>query len=329
MKRIKLIATGGTISAHHDNRADFRNYVTGHYSGRELLETVPELWAVAEVEVEDLAGISSTHISADHWLQLRALVQRSLSRDGYDGVVITHGTNTLEETAYFLHLTVDTDKPIVLTGAQRPLSSLSTDAHANLLAAVRTAAADEARGKGVLVVLNDQISCAREVTKTSTYRLETFRSGDLGPLGFVDPDDRVVFLRAPTRRHTSGSEFARIEITALPEVEIVYSYAGARGDIIRFLTGTGRVRGIVVAGTGAGRCSGEEERALREAVAAGVRVVMSSRVGTGRVVPLEAYRHLDYVTADNLNPQKARILLMLGLLQRGDRDGLQRLFDCY
>lgn len=329
MKKIKLIATGGTISAHHDSRIDFRNYVTGRYSGQDLLAAVPELQEVAAVEVEELAGISSTLIDASHWLQLRALAHRYLNEEGYDGIVITHGTNTLEETAYFLHLTVNSDKPIVLTGAQRPFSSISTDVHANLLAAVRVASADAARGKGVLVVLNDQINSAREATKTSAYRLEAFRSGDLGPLGYVDPDDQAAFFRAPTRRHTTASEFAGAELPALPAVEIVYSYAGARGDIIRFLAESGQVQGLVVAGTGAGRCSGEEERALLQAAAAGLRIAMSSRVEGGRVVALEAYQHLPHVTTDNLSPQKARILLMLAAARHQDQAELQRVFDQY
>src|SRR5690606_27139451 len=188
MKKIKLIAMGGTISAHHDDRSDFRDYVSGHYSGADLVRALPELRDLAELDVDEVAGISSTRIDTGHWLLLRDKAHRYLNDEGYDGLVITHGTNTLEETAYFLHLTANSSKPIVLTGAQRPFSSLSTDAHANLLAAVRVASADSAAGKGVLVVLNDQINCAREVTKTSTYRLETFRSDALGELGQVDPD---------------------------------------------------------------------------------------------------------------------------------------------
>lgn len=329
MKKIKLIAMGGTISAHHNDRSDFRNYVSGHYSGADLVRALPELRGLAEVDVDEVAGISSTRIDTGHWLLLRDKAHRYLNDEGYDGLVITHGTNTLEETAYFLHLTVNSSKPIVLTGAQRPFSSLSTDAHANLLAAVRVASADNAAGKGVLVVLNDQINSAREATKTNTYRLETFRSDALGELGQVDPDGRAVFYRAPLRRHTVNSEFARLNMTDLPLVEIVYSYAGARGNIIRFLISEGRAAGIIMAGTGAGRCSGDEEAALIEAEAAGIRVVMSSRAHGGRVVPLKAYAHLQAATADNLSPQKARILLMLALQSGKDHAALQEVFDTY
>jgi L-asparaginase len=328
MKKIKLIAMGGTISAHHPSRVDFRNYVSGSYTAQEMLEAIPELGDFAAVDVEELAGISSTLIDTGHWLQLRAKAHQYLNEDGYDGLVITHGTNTMEETAYFLHLTVNSAKPIVLTGAQRPFSGLSTDAHANILSAVRVASSDAASGKGVLVVLNDQINCARDATKSHTYRLETFNSGELGVLGQVDPD-QVIFQRTPLRRHTLHSEFARLEMTALPAVEIVYSYAGARGDIIRFLTTAGRTHGIVVAGTGAGRCSADEAAALLAAREAGLHVVLSSRVGEGRVVPLAAYAHLQAATADNLAPHKARILLMLALLESRYRENPQAAFDAY
>jgi L-asparaginase len=329
LKRIKLIAMGGTISAHHDSRIDFRNYVSGRYSGSDLIRAIPELQDIAAVDVEEMAGISSTLIDARHWLQLREKAHRYLNEEGYDGLVITHGTNTLEETAYFLHLSVNSNKPIVLTGSQRPPSSLGTDAYINILSAVRVASSGAAVGKGVLVVLNEQINGARDATKTNTYRLETFKSGEIGVLGHVDPDERVVFHRAPERRHTADSEFSRLEIPALPAVEIVYSYAGATGRVIRCLLADGAIDGIVVAGTGAGRCSGEEEAALVEAVAAGMPVVMSSRVGNGRVVPIEAYAHLRGAFADNLAPHKARILLMLALLDDRYRTDLQAAFDLY
>jgi len=329
LKKIKLIATGGTISAHHPSRIDFRNYISGHYSGDDLLQAVPELQGIAAVDVDNLAGISSTLIDASHWLQLRDQSHRYLNEEGYDGLVITHGTNTLEETAYFLHLSVNSSKPIVLTGAQRPPSSLGTDAYINTLSAIRVASAEAAQGKGVLVVLNEQINCARDATKTNTYRLETFKSGELGVLGHVDPDDRVVFHRAPERRHTVHSEFSRLAMTSLPTVEILYSYAGAQGKLVRFLLADGDTDGLVIAGTGAGRCSGEEEAALIEAAAAGMPIVMGSRVSDGRAVPLEAYAHLGAAFADNLSPQKARILLMLALLKDDYRQDLQAAFDRY
>lgn len=328
MKKVMILSTGGTISAHHKSRLDFRNYQSGHYSGEEILDHIPEVHHYAEVNVEQIANLSSTLINAEHWLTLRKKIDTYLNKEHYDGIVITHGTNTIEETAYFLNLTVNTNKPIVLTGAQRPLSGLSSDAPINLLNAVKVASSEESYGKGVLVVLNDQISSARAVTKLNTYRLETFQSIEQGYLGFVDPDDRVVFYQTPVRKHTHLSEFSTIDVEQLPEVDIVYSYAGANGNIIKSLTASG-VEGIVVAGTGAGRCSHEEEKALEEANKNGVKIVMSSRYGSGRVVPLEKYNYLNIITADNLPPHKARILLMIALAKYNNHNSIQKIFENY
>src|SRR5690625_1905812 len=271
MKRIKVLATGGTISAHHHNRLNLRNYESGYYSVEEVLKRIPEIEKIATVDIEQMANISSTLINTSHWLSLREKVQKCVNDQQYDGVVITHGTNTVEETAYFLHLTVNSNKPIVLTGAQRPLSALSSDAPLNLLNAIKVAASDAAYEKGVLVLLNDQISSARSVSKMNTYRLETFQSLEQGYLGFIDPDDEVVFYQAPLRKHTYLSSFSTKCFDKLPDVGIVYSYAGANGDIIKHLTKCG-MKGIVVAGTGAGRCSYDEEKAIEEARRAGVVV---------------------------------------------------------
>ncbi|WP_368652661.1 asparaginase [Ornithinibacillus sp. 4-3] len=328
MKKIMILSTGGTISAYHENRLDFRNYQSGYYSGDYILEQIPEVHQYVDVDVEQIANLSSTLINTEHWLILREKINTYLNKDHYDGVVITHGTNTIEETAYFLNLTVNTNKPIVITGAQRPLSALSSDAPINLLNAVKVAASDTSYGKGVLVVLNDQISGARAVTKTNTYRLETFQSIEQGYLGFIDPDDKIVFYQSPVRKHTYLSEFSIMKFKKLPEVDIVYSYAGANGKVIRSLIESG-VKGIVVAGTGAGRCSYEEEKALEEAAKQGIKIVMSSRYGNGRVVPLEKYDYLNVITADNLPPHKARILLMVALAKYNEQDRIQDVFHIY
>lgn len=329
MKNIMLIATGGTISATGADRLDLKDYRSGGVTGREMLAQLPEADRFAQVDVEQLANFSSTHISAEHWIQLREKIHHYINEMAYDGVVITHGTNTLEETAYFLHLTVNTVKPVVLTGSQRPHSALSTDAPLNLLNAIRVAADPASRGKGVLVVLNDEIHSARNVSKTITYRLDAFQSRGHGFLGVVDPDDTVQFYREPVRRHTARSQFAARSIETLPDVAIIYSHAGTDGDLIRYVTASGKYRGIVTAGTGAGRVSPGEDEALSEAVESGLVVVRSSRVGSGRVVPIEAFQQYACVTADNLLPQQARILLMLSLLQYEDVHAIQKVFDEY
>jgi len=329
MKKIKVIEMGGTISAQGTDRLDLKDYTSGKFTGVHFSEEIPELNKVANVSFESFLRVSSTEVNATHWIQLRNKVTNFLLDEDFDGIVITHGTNTLEETAYFLHLTVPSEKPIVCVGAQRPFTSLSSDAHLNLLQAIRVAASDEAYNKGVLVVLNDEISSAREVTKTNTYRLEAFQSGQFGYLGFVDPDKNVHFYRQPTRKHTTSSEFSSLEISDLPNVEIAYSYAGATGHLIQHITKSGTYQGIVAAGTGAGLVSPSEIEALQEATKKGLFVVRSSRVGNGRVVPIEPYKQYPFISGDNLIPQKARILLMLSLVKYHTIQEIQTIFDKY
>src|SRR5699024_2915725 len=230
---------------------------------------------------------------------------------------ITHGTNTLEETAYFLHLTVPSPKPIVLVGSQRPFTQLSSDAHMNIVQAVQVAAADEAHGLGVLVVLNNQISSARDVTKTNTYHLHTFQNGDAGFLGYIDADGSVQFYRKPVKKHTIHSAFANEDLSNLPEVAITYSHAGADEHLIDAIIASEKYAGIITAGTGAGLIAPLEIDALKRAVVKGITVVRSSRVGNGRVVPITPYKGSGFLVADNLLPQKARILLMLALEKEG------------
>lgn len=329
MKKILMLTTGGTISASGSDRLDLKDYKAGKFSGEYFLEQIPEIEQVAKVSVEHVADISSTAIDINHWILLRNRIERCLVEEGYDGVVITHGTNTIEETAYFLHLTVPSNKPVVIVGSQRPFTALSSDAQINLLHAVRVAASDHSYGKGVLVVLNDEINCAREVTKTNTYRLETFGSGQHGFLGFVDPDGTVQYYRSPSRKHTIHSEFSKIKIENVPNVEIAYSYAGATGELIRHIATCGKYKGIVVAGTGAGLVSPDEEAALYEAAEKGLYIVRSSRVGNGRVVGVSHYDKLNDISGDNLLAQKARILLMLSLLVYEDVADIQAVFDRY
>ena len=235
------------------------------------------------------------------------------------GFVITHGTATLEETAYFLHLTLKTDKTVVLVGAQRPASALGSDAGMNLLGAVRTALAPSARGLGVLTVLNDEIQSAREVTKTSTYRLQTFRSPDFGALGHIDGDG-VHIYRRPSRRHAPDTEFEVAGLAGLPRVDIAYSYAGSDGAVVDALVAAG-ARGIVSAGLAPGIPTPLERAALERARDAGVAIVQSSRAGSGRVALRRYLEEAGMIAADNLNPQKARILLMLALTRDAGRGG--------
>lgn len=329
MKKIALIALGGTISAKGNNRLDLKDYQSGLLSGKDLLDRIPELQHLAHIEVIDIDHISSTQLTEKHWIHLAKTVEYYLNQQNFDGVVITHGTSTLEETAYFLHLTVRSKKPVVLVGAQRPYTALSSDTPLNLMQAVTVATSSSSYSNGVLVVANDQISSAREVTKEHTYRLGTFQNSEFGFLGVIDGGLNVQFYRKPTRKHTVNSNFHANQLQKLPKVAIVYSHVDAGGDIIQFISRSKQYAGIVVAGVGAGRFSKQEETALLAARKNGIHVVRSSRGGNGRVVPIAAYQQNNFISGDNLTPQKARILLMLALTKTNKLSEIQYYFDTY
>jgi L-asparaginase len=329
---VYVLSTGGTISGRGDSPTNLTNYRSGSLLGEQLVAGVPEIKQFADVRVEQIANVSSTDISLANWLALAKRINRIFADDtNVAGVVITHGTNTLEETAYFLNLTVKHDRPVVLVGSMRPSTAISADGPLNLLNGIRTAIAPEARGKGALVVLNDEINAARDVTKTNTYRVETFRAPELGLLGYVD-GDKVTFYRASTKRHTTSSEFDVGNLAALPKVEILYSYAEPSTVALEALVASG-VNGIVFAGTGAGLVSTIERNAIKKiaAMPEASRPVMvrSARVGNGRVVPNEPYDAMGMIPADNLNPQKARVLLMLALTKTRDVKQIARMFTEY
>jgi len=328
--RVAVIGTGGTISSVGRDPLDVWEYMdhSTRLEADELVAGVPELAAVADVVPVRHRAISSAAILAKDWLALNALVHEVVARERAAGVVITHGTATLEETAYFLNLVAKVDVPVVVVGSQRPFSGLSTDAHMNLVGAVRVAAAPEARGLGVLVVLNDEIQAARDVTKTSTLRLETFRSHDLGMLGYADPDGRVAIYRTPARRHCPDTEFDVRAATDLPRVDIAYSYAGADGTAIAAFLAAG-ARAIVSASLAPGITTAAEMDALLEARRRGVLVVLSTRAGSGRVLRRTVFRERGLIVADTLTPQKARVLATLALTVTDDVERVQRMFDDY
>ncbi len=327
-----VLATGGTIAGRGTSPTDLANYRAGSVAGEDLVAAVPEIAKVARVRVEQIANVSSSDITVQHWLRLAQRINEIFAADAnVAGVVVTHGTNTLEETAYFLNLTVKHDRPVVVVGAMRPSTAISADGPLNLLNAIRTAVAPESRGKGALVVLNDEINAARDVTKTNTYRVETFRAPELGVLGYVD-DDKVSYYRASTRRHTAQSEFDVRGMTALPRVEILYSYVSSSTNLAEVLVTDG-ARGIVYAGTGAGGLSTPERDALRPLLALPPEsrpvIVRASRTGNGRVIGTATADAMGLVAADTLNPQKARILLMLALTKTRDVNQIRRMFNEY
>jgi L-asparaginase len=329
--RVVLIGTGGTISSIGRESLDLWEYMDASRKAEpdELLVRFPEVAEAAEIVCVRFRAMSSAAVGPVDWLALDAAVHAAVSREApLDGVVITHGTATLEETAYFLNLTLKVDTTVVLVGSQRPVTGLSSDAGLNLLNAVRVAGARDARGLGVLVLLNDEIQAAREVTKASTLRLETFRSPDLGMLGYADPDGRVAIYRKPTRRHAPGTEFDVRGRTELPRVDIAASYAGADGAAVQAFVAAG-AQAIVSASLPPGVTTPGETDALLEARRRGVLIVLSSRAGSGRVLPRTTLRERGFVVADNLNPQKARVLAMLALTRTDDVAEVQRMFDEY
>src|SRR5436309_1834584 len=218
LPRVGLILTGGTIDSVGKDRLDLAWYIEANkrLGSGELLAQLPELKQIAQVEEIAFRRLPSQALVDKDWLDLVRKIEAIFAADAADGIVVTHGTNTLEETAYFLNLTLRTDKPVVIVGSMRPSSAISADGYLNVLNAVRVAAAPASRGRGCLVVMNDAIFNGRDVTKNSTYRVEAFQSRDLGPLGFADADGTVVYYHQPARRHTINSEFDIRSLSALP-----------------------------------------------------------------------------------------------------------------
>lgn len=326
---VYVLSTGGTIAGSGSSATDLSNYKSGSILGEQLVKAVPQISAIADVRVEQVINTNSSYITIANWLTLAKRINAIIKdTPAVAGIVITSGTNTLEETAYFLNLTVRSDTPVVVVGAMRPATAISADGPLNLLNAVRTAISPEARGKGALIVMNDEINGARDTTKTNTLRVETFKSPEFGILGYVD-EDQVAFYRSSTKRHTRNSEFDVTNLTTLPKVEILYSYIDPDSTLIDAAVKAG-ASGLVFAGTGNGKLSNMQEDALKR-LPEGTRpvIVRSSRTGNGRVIATAEYEALGVIPSDTLNPQKARILLMLALTRTKDPKELRRIFAEY
>lgn len=328
LPKVVVLGTGGTIQSKGDTRMTLHDYRAGRFDISELLEALPEANSIANIEAMQFSNVGSPAITSKEWIGLSKKIDEMAAKDPeIAGFVITHGTNTLEETAYFLHLTVKTDRPVVMVGAQRPGTAISGDGPMNLYHAIQVAALPDARAKGVLVCMNQQINSAREVTKTSTYKVEAFNSRDLGLLGVVDPD-LIRLARKPTRRHTFLSEFHIGDFSDMPRVDILDTYIEAPGDLVDFLVEKG-TKGIVFSGHGAGGLSPAQTEAAKKAVEKGVVVVTTSRTGSGRVIPTSRSIESGIVTGDNLLPHKARILLQVALASGKSTEEMKRIFDTY
>jgi len=330
LANVVILATGGTIAGTGATSTTTVGYTAATVGVARLIEAVPELKKVANVKGEQVFQIASENMNNDYWLKLAKRVNELLAQDDVDGIVITHGTDTIEETAYFLNLVVKSKKPVVVVGAMRPSTAISADGPVNLYNAVTLAGSEEAVGKGVLVVLNDQINGAREVTKTNTSNADTFRSWELGFLGYMQ-DNRPYFYRVSTRKHTVDTEFDVSKLESLPQVDIVYGYANMNRVAVDAFVGAG-AKAIVHAGVGDGSLARPAvEPALIDARKKGVIIVRASRVGNGIVARNGEAKddEMDYVVSDSLNPQKARILVMLALTRSSDTKEIQRMFYTY
>jgi L-asparaginase len=322
LPKVMLFTTGGTIQSKGAHRLKLSEYSDGKVTPKELVEDLPELKKIARIDTVEISNIGSGGMNTELLLKLVKGINESLAKSDVKGAVITHGTGTLEETAYFLHLTVKSEKPVVVVGAMRPWTAISRDGPLNLVNAVRVASAPESMNKGVLVLLNDTIHSARFVTKGHTTRSETFVSREIGPLGFAD-SDRIAFYRAPLTVHTAKSEFDVSKLTSLPQVDIVYGYQEASRAGIDALVTEG-VKGIVFADS-----SPAYGKAIQAAQAKGVVIVQGDRKGSGRVLTSERTAGRGVISGDSLNPQKARILLRLALTKTTDARELQRIFNTY
>jgi len=327
--RVRLVATGGTIS----------NRDGGRLTAEQLVQSMPGIERFAKPEFEQFSNVASSELTLAQWVALsKRLNEIFQTEPDIAGLVVTSGTDTLEELAYFLDLTVRSDKPVAVVGSMRNPSTLGYEGAANLLEGFRVAASPDARGKGTLVVLNDEINAAREVTKTDALRLNTFQTRGYGILGVVDAD-RVAFYRASVKRHAARSEFDIATVTALPRVDVILVYQGADGDLIKAAADSG-AKGIVIAGAGAGATSGTQPAAIDYATKKGVFVVTTTRAGAGRIAagrggrgrgasgpPPEEIRRR--IAGEDLAPVKARVLLMLALTRTSDPAEIQRMFTEY
>jgi L-asparaginase len=329
--KVAFIGTGGTIASLGRGPLDIQDYGSAGnpvMHAEEILAKWPEAQLVADIIPVRYKNIISPAISYPEWKDLAALCAKLVDdQPDLAGIVIGHGTATLEETAYFLHLTVKVPVPVVIVGAQRPSSALSSDAGMNLVNAIRVAASPGARGLGVLVLLNDEIHAAREVTKTATFRLQTFRTPDFGVLGHAD-GDTVAFYRRPIRQGAPDTEFDIANLPELPRVDIAYAYAGGDGTAVRAFVAAG-AKGIVSAGFAPAFVPPGDFTALSEAVKQGVIVIQSTRAGSGRTYRGKRLADAGFLIADNLNPQKARILLSLALTVTNEPDEIARIFRTY
>ncbi|RKV17845.1 L-asparaginase 2 [Helicobacter pylori] len=323
---IALLATGGTIAGSGAS-ASLGSYKSGELGIKELLKAIPSLNKIARIQGEQVSNIGSQDMNEEIWFKLAKRTQELLDDSRIQGVVITHGTDTLEESAYFLNLVLHSTKPVVLVGAMRNASSLSADGALNLYNALSVAIDEKSANKGVLVVMDNTIFSAREVIKTHTTHTSTFKALNSGAIGSVYYG-KVRYYMQPLRKHTTESEFSILELkTPLPKVDIIYTHVGMTPDLFQASLKS-HAKGVVIAGVGNGNVSAGFLKAMQEASQMGVVIVRSSRVGSGEITSGEIDDRA-FITSDNLNPQKARVLLQLALTKTNNKEKIQEMFEEY
>ena len=328
LPHIVILATGGTIAGSAESQTSV-GYTSGAVTVDALIQAVPTLKNIARISGEQISSIGSQDMSDEIWLKLAKRINVILAADTVDGIVITHGTDTMEETAYFLQLTVKSTKPVVLTGSMRPSTALSADGPLNIYNAVAVAGDPAARGHGVLVAVNDDIHSGREITKTNTTDVQTFDSPQYGLVG-TTLYGKQTFFRGPYRKHTAGSEFSIEGMNALPRVDVLYAHSDMSADLIDAAVKLG-AKGIVMAGVGDGNMTGKALEALERAAKAGVVCVRSTRLPSGNTWRNSEVNDDKYgfVAAGELLPSKARVLLKLALTKTQDPVQIQKMFDTY
>lgn len=325
--RIAILGTGGTIAGFIDSTIATTGYTAGAIDIDVLIKAVPQIRDLADISWEQIANIDSSNMCDEIWLRLAKKIAK-LFAEGIDGVVITHGTDTIEETAYFLNLTIKSDKPVVLVGAMRPSTAISADGPKNLYNAVALVANKEAKNKGVMVAINDKILSARGVVKTHSLNVDAFSSPDFGDLGYI-VDGKVFFYNNVTKAHTKNAPFDVSKLTSLPKVDILYSYSNDGSGVAAKALFEHGTKGIVVAGSGAGSIHKNQKDVLKELLKKGLKVVVSSRVVAGCVAVSDSDEKLGFISAEDLNPQKARVLLILALTKTSDPKKIQEYFLKY
>lgn len=325
--RIIILATGGTIAGSGASSTKAA-YTAGKVPVDDLLNAVPEIHKYGKISGEQIAQIGSQDMNVETWLKLSKRINEIYKNNLADAVVVTHGTDTQGETAYFLDLTVMSNKPVVLVGAMRPSTAMSQDGNRNLLDAVMVAASPASQDKGVVVAMDEKVFDARDVTKTSTTNLETFRSTNFGPIGLIY-DGKVSYYYQSLRNPTKKFDISKLN--ELPKVEIVYGYADASPETVSSLLSIKGLKGLVYAGMGNGNFGAPVGKELAVAAQKGILVCRAARANSGRITLENEVddKALGFVVSDDLNPQKARILLMLSLTETSDREKIQQNFFEY